>query len=49
MEKSYDIVDILNSRKAKDFAKFAKTCSCTFECANAISTVYDKKNWPSLL
>ena len=26
------------------------TCSCcTFECANAISTVYDTKNWPSLV
>ena len=49
VEKFNDIVDVLNSRKAKDFAKFAKTCSCTFECANAISTVYDKKNWPSLL
>ena len=37
------------SKKAKDFANFAKKCSCTFECANAISTVYDKKHWPSLL
>ena len=49
VEKNFDIVDILNSRKAKDFAKIAKGCSCTFECANSISTVYDKKNWPSLL
>ncbi len=49
VEKHKDIVDILNSRKAKDFAKIAKNCSCTFECANAISTVYDTKNWPSLI
>tara|TARA_B100001250_G_C19789454_1_gene785731 strand:- start:793 stop:1833 length:1041 start_codon:yes stop_codon:yes gene_type:complete len=49
VEKEKDIVDILNSKKAKDFAKFAKNCSCTFECANAISTVYDTKNWPSLV
>ena len=49
VEKHIDIVDILNSKKAKDFAKIAKNCSCTFECANAISTVYDKKHWPSLL
>ena len=49
MEQNKDIVDILNSKKAKDFAKVAKNCSCTFECANAISTVYDTKNWPSLV
>ena len=49
VEQHKDIVDILNSRKAKEFAKIAKNCSCTFECANAISTVYDTKNWPSLL
>ena len=49
VEKNFDIVDILKSKKAKDFAKVAKNCSCTFECANAISTVYDKKNWPSLV
>jgi len=49
VEKQKDIVDILNSKKAKDFAKFAKNCSCTFECANAISAVYDTKNWPSLV
>ena len=48
-KKRIDIVDVLNSQKAKDFAKFAKSCSCTFECANAISTVYDTKNWPSLI
>jgi MoaA/NifB/PqqE/SkfB family radical SAM enzyme len=49
IKKHFDIVDVLNSKKAKEFAKIAKNCSCTFECANAISTVYDKKNWPSLL
>ena len=49
VEKTNDIVDVLNSKKAKDFSKIAKNCSCTFECANAISTVYDTKNWPSLI
>ena len=49
IENKLDIIDILKSKKAKDFANFAKKCSCTFECANAISTVYDKKHWPSLL
>ncbi len=49
VEKHQDIVDILDSKKAKEFSKFAKKCSCTFECANAISTVYDAKNWPSLI
>ena len=44
-----DIVSILNSEKSKNFKKIAKNCSCTFECANAISTVYDPKNWASLL
>jgi sulfatase maturation enzyme AslB (radical SAM superfamily) len=49
IENKLDIIDILESKKAKDFANFAKKCSCTFECANAISTVYDKKHWPSFL
>ena len=49
VKNKVDIVDVLNSKKAKDFAKFARKCSCTFECANAISTVYDTKNWPSLV
>ena len=49
VEKTKDIVDVLNSKEAKDFSKIAKDCSCTFECANAISTVYDTKNWPSLV
>tara|TARA_B100000427_G_C15475228_1_gene580440 strand:- start:334 stop:1374 length:1041 start_codon:yes stop_codon:yes gene_type:complete len=44
-----DIVSILNSEKSKNFKKIAKNCSCTFECANAISTVYDPKNWSSLV
>ena len=49
IENKLDIIDILKSKKAKDFANFAKKCSCTFECANAISTVYDRKHWPSFL
>ena len=49
VENQLDIVDILNNKKSKEFSKFAKNCSCTFECANAISTVYDTRNWPSLL
>lgn len=44
-----DIVDVVNSQKAKDFQKIAKNCTCTFECANAINTVYDPKHWISLL
>lgn len=49
VELDKDIIDIVNSSKAKEFAKIAKNCSCTFECANATSTVYDVKNWHSLL
>ena len=49
VENNLDIVDILNNKKSKEFSKFAKNCSCTFECANAISTVYDTRNWPSLI
>ena len=37
VEQNKDIVDILNSKKAKDFAKVAKNCDCTFEYANAIT------------
>ena len=44
-----DIVDIINSKKAKDFRKVAKKCTCTFECASAINTVYDPKHWVSLI
>ena len=44
-----DIVDIIKSRKAKEFSKVAKKCTCTFECANAINTVYDPKHWLSLI
>ena len=44
-----DIVKIVNSKKAKEFSKIAKKCTCTFECASAINTVYDKKNWSSLI
>jgi sulfatase maturation enzyme AslB (radical SAM superfamily) len=48
-EGNLDIVDIVKSRKAKEFSKFAKKCTCTFECANAINTVYDPKHWLSLI
>ncbi len=37
------------SKKAKNFQKVAKNCTCTFECANAINTVYDPKHWMALL
>ena len=29
--------------------KIAKNCTCTFECASAINTVYDPKHWLSLI
>ena len=48
-EDNLDIVDIVKSKKAKEFQKVAKKCTCTFECANAINTVYDPKHWVSLL
>ena len=44
-----DIVDIVNSKEAKKFREVAKCCTCTFECANAINTVYDPKHWISLI
>ena len=44
-----DIVDVVKSQKAKEFQKIAKNCTCTFECANAINTVYDPKHWASLI
>ena len=44
-----DIVDVVKSKKAKEFQKIAKDCTCTFECANAINTVYDPKHWLSLI
>ena len=44
-----DIVDVVKSEEAKKFQKIAKNCTCTFECANAINTVYDPKHWISLL
>jgi len=48
-EKNDDIVQILKSKKAKEFSKFAKKCTCTFECASAVNTVYDPKHWFSLI
>ena len=44
-----DIVDIVKSKKAKEFQKIAKNCTCTFECANTINTDYDPKHWISLI
>ena len=48
-ENSLDIVDVVKSNEAKKFQKIAKKCTCTFECANAINTVYDPKHWISLI
>ena len=48
-KKNLDIVDVIQSQKAKKFQKIAKKCTCTFECASAINTVYDPKHWVSLL
>ena len=48
-ENNLDIVDVVKSNEAKKFQKIAKKCTCTFECANAINTVYDPKHWASLL
>jgi len=48
-EECDDIVKILKTKKAKEFSKFAKKCTCTFECASAINTVYDPKHWLSLI
>lgn len=48
-ENNLDIVDVVRSSKAKNFRKVAKKCTCTFECASAINTVYDPKHWASLI
>tara|TARA_B100000029_G_scaffold400740_1_gene399758 strand:- start:4054 stop:5091 length:1038 start_codon:yes stop_codon:yes gene_type:complete len=48
-EDNLDIVDVVKSQKAKEFRNIAKKCTCTFECANAINTVYDPKHWVSLI
>ena len=48
-ENNLDIVDVVKSNEAKKFQKIAKKCTCTFECANAINTVYDPKHWISLI
>ena len=48
-EGNNDIVEIIKSNKAKNFSKIAKKCTCTFECASAINTVYDPKHWTSLI
>ena len=43
------IVEILKSTEAKKFRKIAKKCTCTFECASAVNTVYQPKHWTSLI
>ena len=48
-ENNLDIVDVVKSKEAKKSQKIAKKCTCTFECANAINTVYDPKHWLSLI
>ena len=48
-ETDLDIVDIIQSTKAKEFRKIAKKCTCTFECASAINTIYNPKHWISLI
>ena len=48
-ENNLDIVDVVKSNEAKKFQKIAKKWTCTFECANAINTVYDPKHWMSLI
>ena len=48
-QTNLDIVDVVNSKKAQEFQKIAKDCTCTFECANAINRVYDPKHWLSLI
>jgi len=48
-EKTFDIIDVIKSSKAKKFRDIAKKCTCTFECASAINTVYDPKHWTSLI
>ena len=48
-ENHLDIVDVVKSNKAKNFRKVAKKCTCTFECASAINTVFDPKHWVSLI
>ena len=48
-EDNIDIVDIIKTRKAKEFRKVAKKCTCTFECASATNTVYNPKHWASLI
>ena len=44
-----DIVEIIKTKEAKKFRKIAKKCTCTFECASAVNTVYEPKHWASLI
>jgi sulfatase maturation enzyme AslB (radical SAM superfamily) len=48
-EADLDIVDIIQTTKAKEFRKIARKCTCTFECASAINTIYNPKHWISLI
>ena len=43
------IVSVIKSTEAKKFRKIAKNCTCTFECASAVNTVYQPKHWSSLI
>ena len=43
------LVDVLKSREAKDFRKLAQTCTCTFECANAVNVAYDISKLKNLI
>jgi len=44
-----DIVEIIKTKEAKKFREIAKKCTCTFECASAVNTVYEPKHWTSLI
>jgi len=43
------LIDVMKSREAEDFRKIAKTCTCTFECANAVNAAYDISKWKNLI
>lgn len=44
-----DIVEMIKTKEAKKFREIAKKCTCTFECASAVNTVYEPKHWTSLI
>lgn len=43
------LIDVMKSREAEDFRKFAQTCTCTFECANAVNAAYNISKWKNLI